>query len=70
MDEMIDFCHSYDALTYDCDVWHFDDAIVRRNSPNHVQWLYNTISFDQWINENETLESWNKLYIILYVSLQ
>ena len=27
LDEMIDFGRSYDALTYDWDVWHVDDAI-------------------------------------------
>ena len=28
LDEMIDFGQSYDdALTYDCNVWHVDDAI-------------------------------------------
>ena len=28
LDEMIDFGNSYDALTYDCDVWHANDTIV------------------------------------------
>ena len=69
MDEMIDFCHSYDALTYDCDVWHFDDAIVRRNSPNHLQWVCKTISFDQWINTMLNLLSVAELKNILLYGL-
>ena len=37
---MINFGQSYDALTYDCAVWHVDDAIKGLHV-EHQQIMYN-----------------------------
>ena len=51
LDEMIDFGNSYDALTYDCDVWHVDDAIEGLYVETHqIMYIHYVILF-QLINE-------------------
>ena len=51
LDEMIDFGRSYDALTYDCDVWHVDDAIEGLYLETHKTMYNDYVILFQLINE-------------------